>query len=152
MIVRKPLFVLHVVSVITAGAILLTIDGCKKDNEPTVQERITSILTSAEAWQNPEVTVDGVDYSDLYKDFSIKFTNSTYTTTKGTPVWEDNGTWVFLNEAATFIKMDDLREVEINSITNDFLELSFQWDENTFEPGRSNSVKGKQKFKLKKKK
>jgi hypothetical protein len=151
MIARKPLFALHVL-VITAVGLLLTIAGCKNDDELTAQARITSILTSAEAWQNPEVTVDGIDYSDLYKDFSIKFTNSTYSTIKGSPVWAASGTWVFLNEEATFMKMDDFREVEINSITNDFLELSFQWDENTFELGRINSVKGKQKFKLKRNK
>ncbi len=148
----KFLSALHIVSFIAAVGLLLTIAGCKNDDEPTAQERITLMLTSAEAWQNPEVTVDGVDYSDLYKDFSITFNESAYTTVGGAPVWAASGTWKFLNEEATLLKLDDTREVEINSISDDILELSFQWNENTFEPGRVNSVKGKQKFKLKKKK
>jgi len=125
--------------------------GCKKDSPLTKHEKVNTMLTSTAAWQGPVVTVDGVDYSDLYKDFSIKFDKTTYTTTSGAPVWKASGTWVFLNEEATLMKMDDNREVEINSISNDFLELSFQWEENTFEPGRVSSVKGKQRFKLKKK-
>ncbi len=149
---RKFLPLLHVVSFIVAVGLLLTFAGCKNNDEPTPLERITSMLTSAEAWQNPEVTVDGVDYSDLYKDLSITFSKSEYTTVGGAPIWATSGKWKFLNEEGTLLKLDDTREVEINSISDDILELSFQWEENTFEPGRINSVKGKQKFKLKKKK
>jgi len=86
----------------------------------------------------------------LYKDFTIKFDKSTYTTTSGAPMWKPSGTWVFINEDATLMQMDGTREVEV-LVTQDFLELSFQWEENTFDPGRTNSIKGKQKFKLKKK-
>ena len=131
-------------------ALLLSLAACKTDEAPTVQEQATTMLTSAAAWQSPVVTVDGVDYSDLYKDFSIKFDKTTYTTTSGAPLWKASGTWVFLNEEATLMKLDNDREVEIISISDDFLELSFQWNEDTFEPGRVSSVKGKQKFKLKK--
>lgn len=131
--------------------IILFLLGCDRNHDLTTKEKITAMLTSGEAWNNPEVTVDGVDYSIIYENFSITFSNDEYTTTAGFPVWKMSGTWVFLNEEATLIKMDDTREVEINSISDDFLELTFQWDENTFEPGRSKSVKGKNKFKLKKK-
>lgn len=133
------------------SGILLLLPGCGHNHELTTKEKIMSMLTSAESWNNPEVTVDGVDYSVIYQDFSIAFSNGEYTTTAGFPVWKMSGTWVFLNEEATLINMDDTREVEINSISDDFLELTFQWDENTFEPGRGKSVKGKNKFKLKKK-
>ena len=108
------------------------------------------MLTSAEAWQSPVVTIDGVDYSDLYKDFTIKFNDATYISSGGAPVWAAGGTWVLINEEATLMKLDGKRDVEI-LVTDEFLELSFLWQENTFEPGRVNSVKGKQKFKLKKK-
>lgn len=121
-----------------------------KDSPLTAQETVTAMLTSAEAWQEPSVTVDGVDYSDLYKNFQIKFDKSTYTSSGGAPVWAAAGAWLFINEEATLLKLDGSREVAL-SVTDDFLELSFQWDENTFEPGRVKSVKGKQKFKLKKK-
>lgn len=131
--------------------LLFSLLSCSNEETPTSQETVTTMLTSAEAWQEPSVTVDGVDYSDLYKNFQIKFDESTYTSSGGAPVWAAAGTWVFINEEATLIKMDGSREVEM-LVSDEFLELSFQWEENTFEPGRVKSVKGKQKFKLKKKK
>jgi hypothetical protein len=136
--------------VLILAILLLSMAGCKKDTPLTAQETVTAMLTSTEAWQEPSVTVDGVDYSDLYKNFQIKFDESVYTSSGGAPVWAAAGTWVFINEEATLMKLDGTREVEI-IVTDEFLELSFQWEENTFEPGRVNSVKGKQKFKLKKK-
>lgn len=131
--------------------ILATSISCNKDDTPTAQEQITKTLTSATAWQNPVVTVDGVDHSDVYKDFSITFGKNTYTTQSGDPVWKTSGSWAFANEEATLLKLDGASEVEINSITSDVLELSLQWNEDSFEPGRVTSVKGKNKFKLKKK-
>lgn len=130
---------------------MLALPSCHKKDELTAQEKTTAMLTSAAAWQSPLVTVDGVDYSDIYKDFTIKFDKSAYTTTSGAPIWVASGTWKFLNEEATLMQMDGTREVEINSISDTELELSFQWNENTFQPGRISSVKGKQKFKLRKK-
>ena len=132
-------------------AMVVVLNGCKKDDPPSPQETVTAQLTSATAWQSPVVTVDGVDKSDVYKDFSITFGKSTYTTVSGSPVWKASGTWAFTNAEATMMKLDGVTDVEINFISTDILELSLQWNANTFEPGRVNSVKGKNKFKLKKK-
>ena len=127
------------------------LNGCKKNDPPSPQETVTTQLTSAAAWQSPVVTVDGVDKSDVYKDFSITFGKNTYTTQSGSPIWKASGTWAFANAEATKMKLDGNIDVEINFISTDILELSLQWNEDTFEPGRINSVKGKNKFKLKKK-
>lgn len=127
------------------------LNGCKKNDPPSPQETVTTQLTSAAAWQSPVVTVDGVDKSDVYKDFSITFGKTTYTTQSGSPIWKASGTWAFANAEATKMKLDGNIDVEINFISTDILELSLQWNEDTFEPGRINSVKGKNKFKLKKK-
>ena len=132
-------------------AIVSILNGCKKEDPPSAQETVTAQLTSAAAWQSPVVTVDGINYSDVYKDFSITFGQNTYTTQSGNPIWLPSGTWAFTNEEATLLKFDGTMDVEINSITTDFLELTVQWDKNTFDPGRVNSVKGKHQFKLKKK-
>ena len=147
---KKNTSILSQSVILVVAIFLLSLSGCKKDAPLTAQEKVTAMLTSA-TWVTNTVTIDGVDYSVLYNNFSIKFDKSTYTTTSGGPVWNASGTWVFINAEATLMKMDGVREVTINSITGDFLELSFQWEQNTFEPGRSKSVKGKQKFKLKKK-
>ena len=127
------------------------LNGCKKNDPPSSQETVTAQLTSAAAWQSSVVTVDGVDRSDVYKDFSITFGKNTYTTQSGSPIWKASGTWAFANAEATKMKLDGVTEVEINSISADLLELTIQWNQDTFEPGRINSVKGKNKFKLKKK-
>ena len=127
------------------------LNGCKKNDPPSPQETVTTQLTSAAAWQSPVVTVDGVDKSDVYKDFSITFGKTIYTTQSGSPIWKASGTWAFANAEATKMKLDGNIDVEINFISTDILELSLQWNEDTFEPGRINSVKGKNKFKLKKK-
>lgn len=144
-------FILRVTLIFVVVGFALVYVGCKRDDEPSAHERITSILTSAEAWTDPEVTVDGVDYSELYTSFEISFATSTYSTVEGDPVWQSSGSWRFLNEEGTRLQMDGTREVELNLPTADIIELSFQWDESTFEPGRVNSIKGKQKVKLKKK-
>lgn len=130
----------------------LALSECKKEHDLTLKEQVTIQLSSAEAWEDPITTVDGVDFSDVYKDFEIAFSNTTYTTTSGAPIWGSSGTWVFANDEATRLLLDGLTDVEINSIDNDFLELSLHWDQDTFEPGRVKSVKGKHKFKFKKRK
>jgi len=133
-------------------ATFASLSGCKKDDPaPTEQERVSEVLTSATAWQSPIVTVDGVDYSSLYTNFSITFLKDIYTSINGAPVWKPSGTWKFKNEEATIMVLDNTQEVEIKTLPDDFIELSLQWDKDTFTAGRVASVKGKQKFKLKKK-
>lgn len=133
------------------GLVLFPLSACKEETPFSDQEQVTALLVSATAWQDPIVTVDDVDQSALYKDFSITFTNTTYTSANGSPVWKSAGTWMFKDEAARVMILDGTREVEITSISNELLELSLQWEEDTFEPGRIRSLKGKNKFKLKKK-
>lgn len=123
--------------------------GCSNKTGLSAQEETQAKLTAA-PWGDPEVIVDGIDQSGLYKNFSITFSKGSYSTTSGAPMWAASGTWEFLNQEATLMKFDGAREIEINAISTDHLELSFQWEQNTFNTGRTNSVKGKQKFKLKK--
>jgi hypothetical protein len=131
--------------------VTLFFPGCDRDDPPTKQEQIVEKLTSAEAWQSPTVTIDGVDYSDLYKDLQINFTKDTYTSSGGAPVWAPSGTWAFLNKESNLMLLDGVTEVSINSISNDLLELTLYWSKDTFDPGRKRSVKGNHKYVLKKK-
>jgi hypothetical protein len=131
--------------------IFINISGCKEQIEPTVQELVTEQLVAAEAWTSPVVIVDGVDRSDLYKNFTIKFEPGKYASSGGAPIWPASGVWVFSNEEATVMRLDDKLDVTIGSISSDLLVLTLTWNETTFEPGRVSSIKGKQEFKLKKK-
>ncbi len=136
-----------VVSVLALAAI--SFSGCNGD-EPTVQEKTEALLVSAE-WNKPVVTVDGVDQSDLYSDFTIKFIKGTYTSAGGGPLWPTTGTWTFKDETASVLILDGNKEVQINEITETALELAVQNDNTTFISGRTQSIKGKNVFKLKKK-
>jgi len=122
--------------------------GC--EDEPTVAEKTETMLISGE-WNNPIVTVDGIDESALYQDFTIKFNSNSYTSTGGGPLWPSSGTWTFKDESAKSLILDNNKEVQINAITDANLELAIQNDNTTFKTGRVNSIKGKNVFKLSKK-
>jgi hypothetical protein len=122
--------------------------GCG-DNGPTAQEKTEALLVSAQ-WKNPVVTVDGIDQSALYQNFKIQFGHNTYTSSGGEPLWPASGTWVFVDENATTLKLDGKLEIQISELTETNLELIFQNDNTTFTSGRSMSIKGENKFRLKK--
>lgn len=140
------------VAMFTCLVLVTVFTSCQKENVLSEQEKIAATLTGAKAWDTPIVIVDGVDYSELYEGFSITFLADTYTTTAGGPVWKSAGTWDFVEEGASLINLDGEREVEITLGSPDVIELTFEWEQDTFGFERSGSVKGKQKFKLKKRK
>lgn len=125
----------------------LSISSC--NDEPTVAEKVEGMLVSV-AWSKPIVTVDGIDQSNLYQDFSITFTKTNYTTSGGSPLWSPTGTWAFKDESAKALLLDGTREVQINEITGTNLELAVQNNNTTFKSGRVNSIIGKNVFRLKK--
>jgi hypothetical protein len=122
--------------------------GC--EDEPTVKEKTEAMLISGE-WNKPIVTVDGIDESALYQDFTIKFTSNSYTSSGGSPLWPSSGTWTFKDESAKVLILDNTKEIQINEITDVNLELAIQNDNTTFTSGRVNSIKGKNVFRLSKK-
>jgi len=132
-------------------AALFVWSGCNGSEPPLTETEIVGELLTASTWLEPVVTVDDVDQSDLYKDFSIRFAgDGTYSSVAGDPVWKTNGTWKFKNEAADVLVFDDDLEVTINSISDAELEFQFTWSETTFEEnGRAASVRGKNRFRLK---
>ncbi|HEY0743896.1 MAG TPA: hypothetical protein VGD40_20665 [Chryseosolibacter sp.] len=142
---------------VMALATVSLIISCKSD-EPTLsnEQRVTKILTeNGGKWNLPSVagvTVDGLDVTqDLFKDFSITFGDGTLTTTGTTPVWLRQDTWSFKDESASvIIRGQDNKEITISEITADELVLTLQWDEETFEGGRSKSIKGTHQFVLQK--
>jgi hypothetical protein len=121
--------------------------ACKEEEAPTAQEQVTEKIVAAAAWSKPVVIVDGVDVSETYKDFTISFEREAYSTSGGAPMWAPSGKWVFANEKASQIILDDTVDVNIE-VTDKQLVLERLWEFETFEPGRSRSVKGKHKFTL----
>jgi len=70
--------------------ILLTHCGGTKP-QPTQQKIVTEQLAGV-TWNLQTVTVDGVDQTSVYKGLTLKFIETTYTTTKGGLVWPASGT------------------------------------------------------------
>lgn len=133
---------------------LLTFSACKSGEdpqpEPTQAEIVTGILTKSK-WPLTSVTVEGENAIDLFKDFSITFSATGYTTSGTTPVWARTGTWTFVDATtANKFKREDNVEVTIESISESQLKLTLTWDKTTYAGGRSNSLKGKHEFVLSK--
>lgn len=124
------------------------ISGCQ--DELTPKEQAESLLTSG-TWDSPVVSVDGVDYTNLYTNFSIVFKGQTYTSYGGSPLWPASGTWQIRDDAGKILELDGKLEMHISSLTEADLELTFEWESSTFASGRVKSVGGTNIFKLKKK-
>ena len=132
--------------------------GCKKDDPTPVKTEadiVTEMLVAeGSAWSPVTVTVDGVDVtSALFDGFSIKFSETTFTTTGTSPVWLRQDTWSFKDETATvMIRGQDDKELTIQDISDTQLRLTLEWDKTTTDAdeGRAASLKGKHEFILNK--
>lgn len=140
-------------------ALFVLITACGGDDgpgtpPPTEAELRTEILTAGTGkWNIPAagaVTIgegaNTIDATNLFENFSITFTQTGYTTTGDTPVWARSGTWSFTNDAGTVFKREDNVEVTIIEISKTAMKLSLQWNQTTYEDGRSNSLAGKHVF------
>jgi hypothetical protein len=133
--------------------------SCKKDADPipeptpTEAEKVTTLLTATGGKWNPAplanwVMVEGVNVSDLFKDFTISFTATGFTTSGTTPVWPRTDTWHFKDETAKILIRDsDKKEVTIESVNATTLRITLTWDKTTY-GGRTTSISGKHEFNL----
>jgi hypothetical protein len=121
----------------------------KDDAKPTEQQRITKLLTNGTGTWSPSttagVTVDGLDVTeDLFKDFTITFTEDKLFTTGTTPVFLREDTWQFKDETgAVILRGQDDKEIKVEAISENELQLSLEWDQTTYEEGgRIRSIPG----------
>lgn len=131
------------------GALLIINLSCTEDE--LSDEEVTKQKLTESPWGDPMVTVDGVDESATYSDFSIDFSDGTYTSDNGEPIWSSSGTWEFKDNTGTIMILDGDLEVTINSVDDESLELVLQWEQTTFElGGRTNSIFGRHLFFMRK--
>lgn len=139
--------------VILFGHLATTLSSCKGDDggdgpttPKTLQDLAKEKMTAGTGtWPLTTVTIDGEDAASLFQNFSITFTNTSYSTTGTSPVWKANGTWSFLDEGATKFKRDDDVEVLIEFSNNDkTMKLTLDWNQTT--TGRTESIPGKHVF------
>jgi hypothetical protein len=137
-------------SIMLISAVIVALDSCKGgggDPEPepeTESERVSKLLTSG-TWKLNSLTVDGVAKSS-YAGMTIKFTNNTFTSAKGEPVWPTSGSWSFSDATAKTINRSDQTPINIDAIDASTLTVSLTWTKTTLGPGRTQSVAGKHVF------
>jgi hypothetical protein len=142
-------------TLVVVTVVFMACGGSDPKPEPvkTDQEKVTEALTSGSGtWSTSAsgIVVDGVDVTDdLFKDFTIKFAPTTFTTTGTTPVFLRSDTWHFKDETAkVIIRGQDNKELTITSVTATELKLSLTWDKTTYEGGRQKSIPGTYVFTL----
>jgi hypothetical protein len=136
--------------------LLIVVFSCKDEpgTKSTEAEVRTEILTSGNGtWNLPSAGgvilgegANTIDIGELFQNFSITFTATGYTTTGTTPVWARSGTWSFVDESGNkFIRNDNI-EVTIIEIAATSVKFTLQWNETTYEDGRSKSLAGLHTF------
>jgi hypothetical protein len=116
--------------------------------EPSLQEKAKQNLT-ASPWKVISVTVDGVDKTSLFTGFTITFTSApsfNYTTTNGGAVWPSSGGWSFSDSDGKALNFSGVLPIQLTTLTETSLVMSFAWNKNTFGSGRSGSIKGNHVF------
>ena len=123
--------------------------ACDSGGEPsaTAEEKVKALLM-AKPWKIKSMTVDGVDKSSLFTNFTITFSSGTYSTTNGGVEWPAVDSWSFTSNDATSFTRGDGIVVMLTEVTDTSLKLSFTWSKNTFGPGRAESVSGQTVFAL----
>ena len=58
------------------------IQGCSTESDPSAKEKIKAKLINT-TWTLQEVTVDGVIKTSIYEGLTLRFTETSYTTSNG---------------------------------------------------------------------
>jgi hypothetical protein len=123
---------------------LVGLVGCNKDTVQSETERVKGILKGS--WKVQSVSVDGTDQTALYKNLTLSFTDTGFTTTNGANVWPASGTWSFTNDTGKSMLRSDGTTITITEATATKLVLAFNWANKTIGPGRVESVSGAHVF------
>ena len=133
---------------IIGGMMLLS--SCTK-HELTLGDQQNQIATKLKKspWKPGAVLRDGVDITGDYTNFSLSFSNGTYTTVNGDLSWPVNGTWAFESGSLTKIIRDGNIPVDLKlSADGKNLTLQFSISSSVYTGGRSTSLQGGYEFQL----
>jgi hypothetical protein len=136
---------------ITLTICLLSFSGhflssCSESSTESAQDKTRKLL--AGNWHVSNVTLDGVNKNDSFADFTLIFSANAFSSTNGEPAWPTSGSWAFTDDTAHSMVRDDDTVVEITSVTEQKLTLTFQWEQNVLGGGRLNTTSGDFVFEL----
>ncbi len=135
-------------------AIMLHSISCKSSGSDPIPEteiqRVTKLLigdaTSGTQWNIESVKVDEIDYTEVFAGFTITFTETGFTSTKGTIVFDATDSWSFKDDTAKVITTSNV-DITIDEITESRLVFSFTWEGTVYgDGGRKSAVGGENVF------
>jgi len=126
-------------------------DGKGDDPQLTEVQIQTQLLTGesvasavAAEWSVDQVQVDDIDYTEVFTDFALVFTNTGFTTQNGGVVFGSDGTWSFTDDTAKKVELQDGLELTLVELTETSLVFEFTWNETLY--GRTKAVGGVNTF------
>jgi hypothetical protein len=131
---------------LTHISIVLLLISCSGGSNPqpaSPQDQAKALLTSG-TWKLQSESVDGVDLTALFNGFTITFTSSGYTTTKGGAIWPASGTWSFQGTSTTTIVRNDGVVVQLQ-LASSSLVMTIDWPTTTL-GGKIESTRGSNVF------
>ena len=136
-----------------AFSISCSSDGDDAPAPLTKAEEVTILLVGdasdpnvGKTWSLATVDVSGIDYTDVYTNFTVDFTDGQFTITNGGPFFPGNGTWTFASDAAETVVLNSGVELTIQELSEQRLIFSVQIDETLY--GRTEQVGGNNIFTL----
>lgn len=141
-------------SVIILLSMITTFSACDKAEEQRDAEiKRTLALLLNKDWTVHSVQSSDVDFTDVYNDMMIHFTDNAgksakFTCINGEPFWSPEGA-IFFSDGTTFSYMTTMTTGKIKEISEHELVISIDWHRNTIGGGRAHSLEGETVFTLK---
>lgn len=107
---------------------MLVFAGCQNDDPEGITLQQQAFEKLAGDWTfgvDGSIVVDGVDVSANYPGFSLSFADGTYQTTNGADLFDASGTWEWIDDEAGQIRLNDGREITIQTLTENRFVFSF---------------------------
>lgn len=109
-------------------ALILSVGACDKKSpapEENPQEQRLELLSKTWHIENGSITLDGADVSTSYEGFQISFSNGVFSTQAAGELFPINGTWSWIDNAATMLKTGRGKEINLVSISDSKLVIRF---------------------------
>ena len=108
----------NTLSLLMALILGLFMMGCSKDDvEIETKQEVTFDILGASPWSLGDgagsIVVDGTDVSANYLGFSLTFGDGIYSTMNGDELFSASGTWEWIDDEASMIRLDDGKDLTI---------------------------------------
>jgi len=126
----KMLRIKNTVKHVSLGLILImSLSGCGNDDVLLDDAQFTALRALIGDWDlgngSGYIRLDDVDVSANYEGFSLFYADRQYRTTNAADLFRATGTWEWVDEEATTVRLDDGKEITILLLTENRFTFSF---------------------------